>query len=524
MLMALPLASCQDESEEFQSDIIKDNPTEGAVGVTLQLSVESPRGWLDTRAVEYEDGVEGEFMKSWFVLAVQNGTIVRIIKSDSYEGEKEKDSAFTKLNAGETTFYSFANMSLTDVGLTDDTAEGTALPDGFDDKTFAVNGNTFSDASTAFPNGIPMSNKQVVTITSSTGVVNLEVVRMVAKIRLEIKNESGVDVSINSLEFGQVTANPDEGEGSKDNLKLLPGAISDGETGARAVSLTSDTTHISWSYQPAEAIEIKNNASQPISFYINESSVTSDPGNFVIKLNTSQGTIVAPNYTTRSAILDWSSIARNEVHVLPITFTDYQICLADSRGFSAIGVLPDVDTDELNIVLGMYGSYDFMLGVKKLSTGEMIEDGSYWKTDQTATENGKITWTFKGEEQRRTSRRYNWRTRKYETTTTIVQMLSPIEFGGMYYSGGSVWIENGKGRAYAESDRTSFKNYFASTRGIGLILYPNPATQYVEIVAGNQDAWATYMVYAEFKDSSGNIRNLSKKIRVSVSHIYFGDL
>lgn len=46
-----------------------------------------------------------------------------------------------------------------------------------------------------FQNGYPMSNKQVVNIIDNQQVINLEVIRMVAKVQLSITNATDHDMS-----------------------------------------------------------------------------------------------------------------------------------------------------------------------------------------------------------------------------------------------------------------------------------------------------------------------------------------
>ncbi len=68
-----------------------------------------------------------------------------------------------------------------------------------------------------FQNGYPMSNKQVVNITTTNQqVINLEVIRMVAKVQLSITNATDHTINLKTITLSDVTLNGDR------NIKLLP--------------------------------------------------------------------------------------------------------------------------------------------------------------------------------------------------------------------------------------------------------------------------------------------------------------
>lgn len=124
--------------------------------------------------------------------------------------EVEKDQVFVELNKGETTFYSFANIKPEEIGLNASTSVGQQLPPGFDEKTYQMDGNSqlFHQLMTPdFQNGYPMSNKQMVNITDNQQVINLEVIRMVAKVQLSITNATDHDIVLKSITLSDVTLN-----------------------------------------------------------------------------------------------------------------------------------------------------------------------------------------------------------------------------------------------------------------------------------------------------------------------------
>ena len=112
----------------------------------------------------WDDGSKEENMKSWTVVFVKSSdrTVAKVVKQQSVEEGKDKEDVVTVtgLEAGtKYTVYSFANISDTELGKLGTITEGSPSPD-FDSKTFAVNGNDMDITK----NGIPMSNKQTVTI------------------------------------------------------------------------------------------------------------------------------------------------------------------------------------------------------------------------------------------------------------------------------------------------------------------------------------------------------------------------
>lgn len=383
LVAAVSLASCTDESEEMQpsTDAVKTDG--GKSDVTLQLSVQKPQGWMETRAVETDGGEKGEYMWNWFIVVVkdqsaeENGSTVtkkiieKIFQSGTLEDEVQSDYVFTSLDHAQTTFYSFANMTLADVGL-DGVNEGDELPDGFDDKTFAVEANTASVGSTH----IPMSNKEEFTIDASTAVVRLEVVRMFVKVKLELSNESDNDMTISTITLKNVTA---DGTTDKNNLKLFPGNISNSDTGERSVSLNvADTTHVKHEIQlSGDNTLLSAGAKKDVVFYINEST---ESNNFELVLKTSMG---ASTDVLRSAKLDWKSMARNELRVIPVNLNQYKIYFSINE-HDPVGVVQvtHISYDGIPyIVPGTYQGnyYHLFMSVYDLYTGEMLTSGVVWK-------------------------------------------------------------------------------------------------------------------------------------------------
>lgn len=394
------LAACSagDEATSFPGQADAEN----RVGVTLQLSALSSqtsqssrssltRGWeTDTEAWP------GEMMKSWFVVVVQNGMIEKIITSDLKSlgvPEVEKDQVFVKLKTGATTFYSFANIKPEEIGLNAITSVGESLPAGFDEKTYQMDGNSelFHLSMThEFPNGYPMSNKQVVNITDNQQVINLEVIRMVAKVQLSITNATDHAINLKTITLSDVTLNGNQ------NIKLLPNVDSNNQLQVNLANSAKKGT-ITLTAAENDGITIEARAKQTACFYMNESLVDkgADDGNryFILSLTTvDEATGTTSN--KRYAMLSWNEIRRNDYLKIPIKLEDYQIKWT-VEAFSPIGVLPKVtdDGEKLSLDFGYYGEFHIKPEVIKLSrTGSQTLSVSEWQmgTDETGSEGWKL--------------------------------------------------------------------------------------------------------------------------------------
>lgn len=396
------LAACSagDDATSFPGQADAEN----RVGVTLQLSAlssqtsQSSRSSLTRAGWETDtEAMPGEMMKSWFVVVVQNGMIEKIITSDlkSDVTEVEKDQVFVKLKTGATTFYSFANIKPEEIGLNASTSVGQQLPTDFDEQTYQMDGNSklFHLSMTPdLPDGYPMSNKQMVNITDNQQVINLEVIRMVAKVQLSITNATDHDIVLKSITLSDVTLNGNR------NIKLLPNV--DSANKLKGVNLADGVAKGTVTLKADEnnkGITIGEKATQTVCFYMNESLVDKkeDGGNryFILSLTTVDAT-TGTTSNQRYAMLSWNEIRRNDYLKIPIKLEDYQIRWT-VEAFSPIGVLPKVKDDGVNLSLdfGYYGEFHIKPEVIKLSrTSSQTLPVDEWLmgTDETGSEGWKL--------------------------------------------------------------------------------------------------------------------------------------
>ena len=321
-------------------------------------TAESPNTW--------EDGSEEENMKSWTVVFVKSGTVAKVVKQPSVEEGKDKkdDVTVTGLEAGTYSVYSFANISDAELGTI---TEGSRSPD-FDSKSFAVNGNDMD-----ITNGIPMSNKQEVTIGSDgqPNVKDLYVVRMLSKITLKFRNMTGQDITVKNVSISDITSNPATGT---ENVKLLPATPVSSENVAQTPNLIENAKRDDFTHTITSGLTIAKNTtdydtdnSRSVSFYVNESQAGNAYPYFVVTLETNVGSQRYFMYT------DWNQIARNDHHVLKLALSDYKLRLK-VEDFGSIGSAPSLKDDgkQLNLIFHDLEEFHIIPSVTKYSDGSSV--------------------------------------------------------------------------------------------------------------------------------------------------------
>lgn len=312
----------------------------------------------------WEDGSKEENMKSWTVVFVKSDrTVAKVVKQPSVaEGKDKKDDVIvTGLEAGTTyTVYSFANISDTELGTI---TEGSRSPD-FDSKSFAVNGNDMDIKA----NGIPMSNKQEVTIGSDgqPDVKDLYVVRMLSKITLKFRNMTGEDITVKNVSISDITSNPAAGT---ENIMLLPKTSVSSANVAQTPNLVENAKSDEFTHAITSGLTVAKTAtdydtdnSRSVSFYVNESQAGKAYPYFVVTLETSVGSQRYFMYT------DWNQIARNDHHVLKLALSDYKLRLK-VEDFGSIGSAPSLKDDgkQLNLTFHDLEEFHIIPSVTKYS-------------------------------------------------------------------------------------------------------------------------------------------------------------
>lgn len=332
MVLAFMTACSTDSADPIQGDSGGVNRGD-KVTVHMTLSTASSSG---TRAtLSWNDGIDAENMKSWVVAFVKDNKVVSFAENNNVsDGNRIKDEVTIKdLPKEEATYqvYSFANLTATELGISKDATVT------FDDKKWKMDGNGF-DVTTK---GIPMSNKQEVTIDAygKPSISELWVVRMLAKVTLKFKNPSKTDLVINDITISDITKNSSK-NGDKEDIKLLPNHTdADKDQVVCTPNLVGQAATENYTYKLSSPKTIKAgtdyNTENEISFYVNESAAGNTSKYFIINLNTSAG-------VKRYALFkDWTTIARNDHHILQIKLDDYKLKF-DVQSFTAIGLYPSI--------------------------------------------------------------------------------------------------------------------------------------------------------------------------------------
>ena len=328
---------------------MSDNPDGGSKnGFTIHLKLStSASGSIGqaaphSRALtpEWESGSDAENMKSWFVVLTHGDKVVQTIEKTQVDAQHAEEDEVTLENVAPGTYqvYSFANIDKTQLGTL---TNGSAVD--FKNMKYKMNGNGFD----ATISGIPMSNEQTLIVkqNGTTDKNKLWVVRMLAKVTLQFKNPSTTDLVINDITISDITKNSKD-NADADNIMLLP-KHSDTSTGADNDQVTcipnlvgqaateNYTYDMSSSPKTIPAGTTKYTEENEISFYVNESKAGNTSKYFIINLNTSAG-------VKRYALFqDWTTIARNDHHILPISLDDYKLKF-DIQSFTAIGLYPSI--------------------------------------------------------------------------------------------------------------------------------------------------------------------------------------
>lgn len=341
-----------------------------------------------TLTPEWESGSDAENMKSWLVVLTQGDKVVQTIEKTQVDAQHAKEDEVTLENVtpGNYQVYSFANIDKTQLGTL---TNGSAVD--FKNMKYKMNGNGFD----ATISGIPMSNEQTLTVNQdgTTDKTNLWVVRMLAKVTLQFRNPSATPLEINDITISDITKNCKDNADAY-NIMLLPkysDASSDADKGeVKCIpNLVGQAATDNYTYKLSspKTIPASTDTYKPeneISFYVNESAAGNTSKYFIINLNTSAG-------VKRYALFqDWTTIACNDHHILPISLDDYKLKF-DVQSFTAIGLYPSIrDNGTTLSYTCYYPEEEFHIQPKVVKASD--------DTEVTGIDNTKVEWQLIKEE------------------------------------------------------------------------------------------------------------------------------
>lgn len=375
---------------------MSDNPGGGSKnGFTIHLKLSTAASGSNGQAAphsraltpDWEFGSDAENMKSWFIVLTQGDKVVQTIEKTQVDAQHAEEDEVTLENVAPGTYlvYSFANIDKTQLGTL---TNGSTVD--FKNMEYKMNGNGF-DASLS---GIPMSNEQTLTVNQdgTTDKTNLWVVRMLAKVTLQFRNPSSTPLEIKEITLSDVTSNPSSTVNTDGNIMLLPkysDASSDADKGeVKCIpNLVGQAATDNYTYKLTKTIPAKVDkyeTENEISFYVNESAAGNTSKYFIINLNTSTG-------IQRYALFkDWTTIARNDHHILPISLDDYKLKF-DVQSFSAIGLYPSIRDNRTTLSYTCYyPEEEFHIQPKVVKASDDKE--------VTGIDNTKVEWQLIKEE------------------------------------------------------------------------------------------------------------------------------
>ena len=269
----------------------------------------------------------GEFIHSLHLLIVnENKEIERHIYFDGTGNEEaakgnlaQYSTTIESLPPGKKTFYAFANMekaqvkeksSTLDTLLKgDDFKEGKTLPDELSTYVIENPKNGLYDGiknQTAF---IPMSVKQEVNVSVDGQRITISLVRLVAKVKMQLANNRGKDAVITKLEMKSFA----------NEVALFKGA---------AVTAAPVASSISVDINPAVTVA-NNTVSEIVEFYVNETTGTNP---FEVTL-----TINGEKFT---GVLKTTSLVRNQVLPVSLHLLNSTLQLTVKASVAPIGGYP----------------------------------------------------------------------------------------------------------------------------------------------------------------------------------------
>lgn len=249
-------------------------------------------------------------------------------------------------------------------------ASQTVTVASVESKTVNIAGNNFdvtADDNGFGAKGIPMSNVQTIAVTAETETIELIVIRMMAKIEVDVYNDGETDATIHSISLTEITKNADG------NLKLLPN-LSDAGHGSMEVTTHGDIQPNLPTNAPKGNMTLYPSSVQgavsktghkstgtgqtPVKFifYVNESTApTNSSRHYYLSLGIKTGSgsdvvyshaLISDEGSSDDDHGKWNYIARNDYRVIPIVLTDWQfriepIAFVPIAGYPAVTLSSD---------------------------------------------------------------------------------------------------------------------------------------------------------------------------------------
>lgn len=357
LYLLIPLLLFTACSNEIGDDIKRGRST---VRIELQQNDPTAVAQNKTRASfggSYHDA--GDDIHNAYVVMYNTATqkVKHIINVPADAGETEyKSKQVTTITTenGDYLFYNFANrgadfvtipatpdpnthevtsLSLNDLGLT--FTVGSPLPEGLDTKVTTCNYNNYIIPT----KGIPMSDKNLFAIDKDQ-TITLTLYRMLAKMQFAFNNRSKSTIfRIRGLKVGSITDNNTQ-------IKLLPPKDQNNLVKTDFTGLQHATTDVDVFTATADKppVIINSGESDNTSFnnlYINESEASTKGQSFPLTITMDRSTDNGTTWKndTRHALIQLTSIPRNNVAIVNVNLTDFVLKL-EASAYAPIGGYP----------------------------------------------------------------------------------------------------------------------------------------------------------------------------------------
>lgn len=359
LYLLIPLLLFSACSNEIGDDIKRGRST---VRIELQQNDPTAVGQNKTRASfggsyhDAGDDIHNAYVVMYNIAAKKVEHIINV-PTDAGETEyKSKQVTTITTENGDYLFYNFANREFSTTPATPnaDTHEVTSLsldglgltftvdsplPEGLDTKVTTCNYNNYKIPTTGPTTGIPMSDKNLFAIDKDQ-TITLTLYRMLAKMQFAFNNRSESTIfRIRGLKVGSITDNNTQ-------IKLLPPKDGNNLIKTNFTGLQHATTDVDVFTATADKppVIINSGESNNTSFnnlYINESEANTDGQSFPLTITMDRSTDNGTTWEndTRHALIQLTSIPRNNVAIVNINLTDFVLKL-EASAYAPIGGYP----------------------------------------------------------------------------------------------------------------------------------------------------------------------------------------
>ena len=253
-LLAVVFSSCNSEEKNIS----------GAEKTSVHLTY-----LISTRSSGDPNASDNEMIKKILLFVVDSNNKVEKKVTESLVSTQQQYETEMQLTTGTKTIYGFANLSaenIANAGL--DIEEGASMPDLSNATATFTNGYTATS-----DNYIPMSNKTTFTVENKEDqTFSIELLRMLCKIKLNFKNETGHTITLKNIVIDPVTTSA---------VYLLP-RLNNNTAPVFPDKFTTNSYTYNFSESPGFVDGGRLNNFQ---FYMNESKVLNS-GWFKLTLNT----------------------------------------------------------------------------------------------------------------------------------------------------------------------------------------------------------------------------------------------